>query len=313
METILVTGGAGFIGGHLAERLLADGKRVVVLDDFNDFYDPKIKRQTAALLKSKGAVIHECDIRDSAALENIFSAEKIDAVVHLAARAGVRPSIADPLLYAEVNITGTLNVLEQCRKHGVKRFIFGSSSSVYGVTSKVPFAEGDAVQPISPYATTKIAGEQYCKVYAQLFGMRITCLRFFTVYGPRGRPDMAVHKFTSAIVAGKPIELYGDGMQRDFTYVSDIVDGIAAALEKNCPFEIINLGDSNPISVKQLIELIEKTVGKKAVVTQLPEQPGDVPITYADLSTAKRLLGYAPKVEIGEGVKRFVEWFSMPH
>ena len=311
METILVTGGAGFIGGHLAERLLAADKHVLIVDDFNDFYDPKIKRQTAAMLAAKGATIVEADIADTAAMETLFAKHQIDVVIHLAARAGVRPSITDPLLYAQVNIQGTLNLLEQCRKKGIVRFIFGSSSSVYGTNSKVPFSEDDPVlHPISPYATSKLAAEHYCKVFHELFGMQITCLRFFTVYGPRGRPDMAVYKFTEAIANGKPIEVYGDGgMKRDFTYVADIADGIIAALEKRFLFEIINLGDANPIPVKQLISLIEHAVGKKAVIKHLPKQPGDVPITYADISKAAQLLGYSPKVKIEEGIKQFVEWF----
>lgn len=312
MNTILITGGAGFIGSHLAERLLSAGKRVLIIDDFNDFYDPAIKRANAAMLAARGAIVHEADIRDAAALDRVFASEPLTAVVHLAARAGVRPSIIDPLLYAEVNIQGTLNLLEQCRKRGIVRFIFGSSSSVYGTNSKVPFSEDDPVtNPISPYATSKLAGEQYCKVYHQLFGMHITCLRFFTVYGPRGRPDMAVHKFSKSITAGESVPQYGDGgMKRDFTYVSDIVDGIVAALERNHPFAMVNLGDSNPITVKALIALIAQAVGKNARIQQMPEQQGDVPITYADLTHAQKLLGYSPKVKIEEGIQRFVEWFK---
>ncbi|HLC67137.1 MAG TPA: NAD-dependent epimerase/dehydratase family protein [Candidatus Nanoarchaeia archaeon] len=311
METILVTGGAGFIGSHLCERLRKEGKRVIVVDDFNNFYDPAVKRANADLLRMQGCTVHELDIR-SPKLAELFAAEAITAVIHLAARAGVRPSLQDPMLYAQVNIAGTLNLLELCRKYGVQRFIFGSSSSVYGTNQKVPFSEADQTDhPMSPYAISKIAAEQYCKIYHQLFGLRITCLRFFTVYGPRGRPDMAVYKFTEAVREGGEILLFAGGkLKRDFTYVTDIVEGIVAALDRNHPFEIINLGNAHPISVQQLVNVIEQILGQKAKLQQAPAQPGDVPITYADIAKAKRLLDWEPKVGIEEGMKQFCDWFA---
>lgn len=313
MQTILVTGGAGFIGSHVCEALLREGYSIICIDDFNNFYDPRQKeRNVASLLKNKNFKLHREDIRNFAALQKIFSQHKIDKILHLAARAGVRPSVADPKLYAEVNISGTLNLLQLTREHKIPQFIFGSSSSVYGLNKKIPFAETDLLEhPVSPYAISKIAGEQYCKIFANLFGIKMTVLRFFTVYGPRGRPDMAVYKFTKAIAEGKPIEVYGDGKtKRDYTYVADIVAGIMAAVKKEFDFEIINLGDSNPVELNYLISLIEENVGKKASIKQIPEQQGDVPITYADISKAKRLLGYKPGVKIEEGIRRFGEWYE---
>ncbi len=314
--TILVTGGVGFIGSHLCEALLSQGHTIVCVDEFNDYYDPAIKEQNAQILQqNKNFKLFRNDIRDVAALKNIFGQHKIDSVIHLAARAGVRPSIVNPMLYAEVNITGTLNLLEVCRQFGVNHFVFGSSSSVYGENSRVPFHEDDPlVHPISPYAVSKIGAEQYCRVYHDLFGINIAILRFFTVYGPRGRPDMAVYKFTKAIAAGKEIEMYGDGtMKRDYTYVADIVSGVVNAWEKKCAFEIFNLGNSNPVELHYLIQLIEQAVGKKAMIKRLPSQQGDVTITYADISKAKKLLGWQPKVRIEEGIKRFVEWYTKQH
>ena len=308
---IFITGGAGFIGSHLCERLLKDGKEVIAVDDFNDFYDPERKKKNIRdFLKNKKFKVYKEDIRDKDRIKKIFENNKIEVIVHLAARAGIRPSMENPLLYIDVNVNGTLAMLELAKEFNIKKFIFASSSSVYGSNEKIPFSEDDAINnPLSPYAITKIAGEQLCRIYSKLYGIDIICLRFFTVYGPRGRPDMAPYKFTNLIMKNKEIEVYGDGSsKRDYTFISDIIDGVAAAIEKELKFEVINLGDSNPVELKYLIKLIEKNTGKKAKIKLMPEQKGDVPITYADISKAKRLLGYTPKVKIEEGVKRLVEW-----
>ncbi len=311
MSLILVTGAGGFIGSHLVDRLLADGYDVVGLDNFDNFYDPAIKRRNLRnALNNKHFRLMEGDIRDTETIQH--AGEGSDAVVHLAARAGVRPSIRDPLLYEDVNIRGTLNILDMCRKNGVSRLLFGSSSSVYGINSKVPFAEDDPVGcPISPYAASKRAAELMCFTYHHLYGFSITCLRFFTVYGPRQRPEMAIHKFTRCIDQGREITLFGDGTSaRDYTYVDDIIDGVVAALDQPAGFEIINLGGSQTTRLRELVSLIEDALGKKADIKWLPDQPGDVPITYADISKAKRLLGYSPKVPVTEGIPRFVEWYK---
>ena len=306
---VVVTGGAGFIGSHLCEALLNRGDAVVCVDEFNDYYDPKIKqRNIQECLKNKQFKLYRTDIRNIDALKKVFSENKIDKVVHLAARAGVRPSIKDPLLYQEVNVQGTLNLLELSKN--VKNFAFGSSSSVYG-NAQTPFSESANVdKPISPYAATKKAGELLCHSFHHLYGVPVTCLRFFTVYGPRGRPDMAPYKFPSLIYEGKAIEMYGDGSsKRDYTFVSDIVAGILLALDANLPYEIINLGNSRTISLASFIALIEELTGKKASVKKMPPQPGDVGITCADVSKAKKLLGWSPHVRIEEGMKKFVEWY----
>ena len=307
---VLVTGGAGFIGSHVVERLLDRGDRVTVVDDFNDFYDPSAKRRNIAPLMPRVRVV-EADICDTAGLRDTFQRERFDSVVHLAARAGVRPSLAHPQLYIQVNIVGTQNLLELAREFGVRKFIFGSSSSVYGVNEKIPFSESDLVfNPISPYAATKLAAEALCHVYRHLYALDVVCLRFFTVYGPRQRPDLAIHKFTSAIVRGKPVEMYGDGStRRDYTHIEDIVQGVMACLDREFGFEIINLGESRTVELRELVRLIEKAVGKTAQIRQLPAQPGDAPITFADISKAKRLLGYNPQVTIEDGIERFVDWF----
>jgi UDP-glucuronate 4-epimerase len=310
-KTYLVTGGAGFIGSHLCEALIAAGAGVVVIDDFNDYYDPAVKEANIAGLRGKAEIVRG-DIRDDTVVVKTFKAHRFDGVFHLAARAGVRPSIADPRLYFSTNMDGTLNLLEACRAHGVRDFIFASSSSVYGVNEKVPFAEDDPIaRTISPYAATKLAGEQMCSNYAHLFGLRCACLRFFTVYGPRQRPDLAISKFTDAILSGRAIERYGDGTtSRDYTYVNDIVCGIlgaAAYLEKSA-FEIFNLGGSAVTSLGDLIGLVEEAVGLRAEIVELPEQAGDVPRTFADVSKARRLLGYEPSMSIREGVAKYVEW-----
>jgi UDP-glucuronate 4-epimerase len=309
---VLVTGGAGFIGSHLTQRLLDRGDRVTVLDDFNDFYDPARKRlNVAPFLSHPGYRLAEGDIRDAERLDRLFGNDGFDAVVHLAARAGVRPSLREPILYEDVNCIGTLRLLEAARKHGPKIFVFGSSSSVYGINEKVPFAESDEVnQPISPYATTKRAGELLCYNYHHLYGFRTACLRFFTVYGPRQRPEMAIHKFTDLLWQGKPVPMFGDGRsRRDYTYVDDIIDGLVASLDLAPGFEILNLGGAETTSLADLVRWIAEELAVEARIEYLPAQPGDVPITYADVSKAAQLLGYAPKVPIREGLRRFVSWY----
>jgi UDP-glucuronate 4-epimerase len=308
----LITGGAGFIGSHLSERMLKEGHQVTIIDDFNIYYDPEIKRQNIANIRDKITLV-EGDIRDALLVERTFAKGKFDQVIHIAARAGVRPSIKDPKLYFTTNIDGTFNLLDACRYHQVGRFTFASSSSVYGVNKKVPFSELDALErTISPYAATKLAGEQICSNYAHLFGIHCQCLRFFTVYGPRQRPDLAISKFTKQILAGEPIEQYGDGSTaRDYTYIDDIVNGIVAAAKYDeTSFEIFNLGGSATTTLSELICLIEQATGKKAIIKQLPDQPGDVPLTYADISKAKALLGYESQTPIAEGITKYVEWFS---
>ncbi|MHC4397965.1 MAG: GDP-mannose 4,6-dehydratase [Planctomycetota bacterium] len=306
----LVTGAAGFIGSHLSERLLIKDWSVVGVDNFDDFYDPQIKRRNIEdCLKNKNFQLVEADIRDSVAMYKVIG-DGVEIVVHLAARAGVRPSIAQPLLYADVNVNGTVVLLESVKKHKVGNFIFGSSSSVYGNNKKVPFSEEDNVDfPISPYAATKKAGELICHTYYHLYDIDITCLRYFTVYGPRQRPDLAIHKFAKLIEEGQPIPVYGDGtMMRDFTYIDDIIDGTVAAIEKCTDFNIYNLGESRPISVNDLITEIEKALGKKAVKEYLPPQPGDVERTYADVTKAVNKLGYDPRTKIEDGLAKFVAW-----
>jgi UDP-glucuronate 4-epimerase len=300
---VLLTGGAGFIGSHLLERLLARGDDVAVIDDFNDYYDPALKR---ANLPRGGFRLHERDIRDAA---EIVAAERPDVLVHLAARAGVRPSLRDPALYDSVNVGGTLGLLEACRRSGVGRFVFASSSSVYG-DGGAPSREEDApLRPISPYGITKLVGEHYARVYARLHGMRVTCLRFFTVYGPRQRPDMAIRSFAAAIAEGREITLFGDGStERDYTHIEDILSGLLAAIDRPEPFAVYNLGESRTVTLARLVELLEGYVGKKARIRRMPEQPGDVRRTFASIEKARAGLGYAPKVPIEEGLRDFVAW-----
>ncbi len=310
---VLVTGGAGFIGSHLVEQLVASGcGDVTVLDDFNSFYDPSIKHGNLEQVASQIELV-QGDIRDRGLIDRLFAERRFDTVIHLAARAGVRPSIQHPELYLRVNIDGTFHLLEAARQHGVQRFIFASSSSVYGINKKVPFSEDDPIQrTISPYAATKLAGEQLCSNYAHLFDMQVVCLRFFTVYGPRQRPDLAISKFVRLIDEGKPIERYGDGSTgRDYTYVADIVDGIMGSLRyQREPFAIFNLGGSHAVTLSELIEEIELAMGRKARIVELPPQPGDVPFTFADVTKAGRELGYHPKFPIREGIRRYVEWHN---
>jgi UDP-glucuronate 4-epimerase len=314
MRSILITGGAGFIGSHLVDRLLPEGQwQVTVVDDFNDFYDPSIKRANIKRhLADANYRLVESDIRDDEALRQAFDREQFDCIVHLAARAGVRPSLKEPRLYVETNINGTLNLLELAREHGVRQFVFGSSSSVYGTNDKVPFSEHDPIfNPISPYAATKAAGELLCHTYSHLHDMRIICLRFFTVYGARQRPDLAIHKFTKLISSGRPVPVFGDGTtRRDYTYVDDIIAGVRAAIDyAQSKFEIINLGESRTVELRELISLLEKELGQAAKIDKQPMQPGDVPQTFADITKARRLLNYNPQTQIEEGIARFVEWF----
>ena len=314
MRNILVTGGAGFIGSHLVDRLLAEGEwQITVVDDFNDFYSPDIKRANIVRhLTSPNYKLVVADIRDAAAMDSVFATQKFDVIVHLAARAGVRPSLAEPKLYAETNINGTLNLLEFAKEHEIKQFIFGSSSSVYGINTKVPFAEDDRIhQPISPYAATKAAGELLCHTYSHLYDIRTVCLRFFTVYGARQRPDLAIHKFSKLITQGKPIQVFGDGSsRRDYTYVDDIIQGVRAAIDYDKSIhEVFNLGESQTVTLSELIELIEKSLGVKAIIDRQPWQPGDVPATFADITKSRELLGYDPATKIQDGIPKFVEWF----
>ena len=314
MKNILITGGAGFIGSHLVARLLAEGGwRITVVDDFNDFYDPAIKRENVrASAGNPDFTLVEADIRNFEALSRAFAETDFDCIVHLAARAGVRPSLSEPRLYVETNINGTLNLLELARARGVKQFVFGSSSSVYGMNSKVPFSEDDPIfNPISPYAATKAAGELICHSYAHLYDLRIVCLRFFTVYGARQRPDLAIHKFAKLISADQPIPVFGDGTtRRDYTYVDDIIAGVRAAIDyQQSNYEIINLGESRTVELRELIALLEKALDRHAEIDRQPQQPGDVTQTFADIGKARRLLGYNPQTQIEEGIGKFVEWF----
>lgn len=313
---VLVTGGAGFIGSHLVEKLV-DIEEVVCVDDFNDFYDPGIKRHNLQpVIRSQNFHLRPGDIRDLPFLERVFREFRLTEVIHLAARAGVRPSLKDPLLYEDVNGRGTLNLLELCRKYQVKKFILGGSSSVYGVNNKIPFSEEDEVStPVSPYAATKRANELMCYTYHHLYAIQVTVLRFFTVYGPRQRPEMAIHKFTRLIDEGLEVPVYGDGSsRRDYTYIDDIIHGIMAARAKDFPYEIFNLGESRTTELNKLVALIEQALAKRAGLKKLPDQPGDVPVTYADISKSKKILGYNPRIPVEEGIPLFVEWYrKMKH
>jgi len=313
-KNLLITGGAGFIGSHLVDHLLGtDVEHITVVDDFNDFYAPEIKRANIRQqLTDVRYRLAEVDIRDRSGLERLFDGHSFDCIVHLAARAGVRPSLAQPELYSETNINGTLNLLELARQHKIKQFVFGSSSSVYGINAKVPFTEDDPIrQPISPYAATKGAGELLCHTYSHLYPIRCVCLRFFTVYGPRQRPDLAIHKFARLIAAGKAIPMFGDGTtRRDYTYVDDIIAGVIAAIEYDqTDHEVFNLGESRTVELRELISLLERELDTHAVIDHQPPQPGDVPQTFADIQKARRLLGYSPQTQIEEGIHKFVEWF----
>ena len=310
---VLITGGAGFIAYHVAAALMNKGVNVSLLDNFNDFYNPEIKRQNVRDLQSRGHVrLDIVDILDREKLRQAYEEIQPDAVIHLAARAGVRPSLERPELYSSVNITGTVNLLELAKEFSTRCFIFGSSSSVYGGNTKVPFAENDPVdKPLSPYAATKRAGELLCHTFANNFSMHITCLRFFTAYGPRQRPDMAIHKFAQFMAEGKEIPVFGKGdSRRDYTYVEDIAAGVLAAIEINPRFEIINLGESQTITLIEVVKHLEDALGKKALPRFLPNQPGDMEVTYADITRARQLLGYNPRTPFKEGIRLFADWFG---
>ena len=309
----LVTGGAGFIGSHVCERLLHGGHYVWAFDELNSFYDPQLKRRNIREIQSlaKPFEFVHGDLTDRAALDELFGSVKFDQVIHLAARAGVRPSLEEPALYQRVNVEGTVNLLEAARKAGVKKMTLASSSSVYGVNSKVPFAESDPIfAAISPYAASKLACEALGHVYHHLYGMDVAMLRFFTVYGPRQRPDLAIYKFAKLISAGIPIPVYGDGSTaRDYTFVSDTVDGVMACTEREFGFDIFNLGESETVTLSRLIQVLESALGKKAIIDRQPAQPGDVPITFADISKSRAKLGYQPHIKIEQGIALFVDWF----
>ncbi len=315
---MLLTGGAGFIGSHVAEALLRRGAQVTIVDNLDSFYEPAWKRNNLEEVRRAGSFeFCEADICNQEALREVFSRVKPHAVIHLAARAGVRPSIEQPLLYERVNVQGTLHLLELCRKAGGVKFLFGSSSSVYGETSRAPFSENEVeLRPISPYAATKLAGEMFCYTYAHIYGLPVICLRFFSVYGPRQRPDLAIYKFTSLLEAGKPLPIFGDGSTgRDYTYVDDIVVGVLAALDRTpassrgTAFEIFNLGNSHPVKLAELVELLERVTGRRAIRDPRPVQPGDVSLTWADITAAERLLGYQPATRLEDGLTKFVGWY----
>ena len=306
-----MTGGAGFIGSHLADALLARGDRVWMLDCFEPMYPEASKRRNLETALAAGATLLEVDIRDRVGLEAGFRESAPDVVVHLAARAGVRPSLSDPRLYLSINVDGTLNVLDACRDHGVGNLVFASSSSVYGLNTKTPFSEADPIgRPASPYAASKAAGELICHTQSHLNGLPITCLRFFTVYGPRQRPDMAVHKFARLMREGRPIPVYGEGSARDYTYVDDVIQGVLGAVDRPRPFAVYNLGESTTVPLEEMIATVGRAMGVTPVIERLPSQPGDVSITFADISRARADLGYAPAVPFAEGVARFARWFE---
>jgi len=308
---VLVTGGAGFIGSHVCERLLREGHAITIVDQMDDFYPSELKRQNLQEIRVSGEPnVHEIDICDREAVCEVFSAFRPDVIIHFAARVGVRPSLTQPFLYERTNVFGTLVLLEAAREFKVPTFIFASSSSIYGIVNRVPFREDESVNlPVSIYAATKIAGEKLCYTYSHLYGLRVVCLRFFTVYGPRQRPDLAIRKFVQMIGAGAPIPVFGDGGSgRDYTYVEDVVEGILAVLSFDCRFDIFNLGSSRPITVRAMIATIEGILRRKAQIEWLPDQPGDVPITCADISKARRLLGYEPRTPFPEGVAKFIAW-----
>lgn len=312
MHTILVTGGAGFIGSHVCERLIAKGLTVICVDNLNDYYNPAVKSQNISSFKDNPLFhFEQIDILDEQALDRIFMEHDIDAIIHLAARAGVRPSLENPLLYANVNILGTINLLERAHKHGIKKIIVASSSSIYGSNTKIPFAEHDeTISQVSQYAASKKSMEAYCQTYYNLYKIPTVCLRFFTVYGPRGRPDMAAYKFIKAIDSGEPIQRFGDGTtKRDYTFIDDIVSGIISALHADIQFEILNLGNNTPVALKDFITTIENALGKQANIIEKPEQQGDVKMTYADLTRAKEVLGYEPRTSLAEGIQKTVEWY----
>jgi UDP-glucuronate 4-epimerase len=319
MKRIVVTGGAGFIGSHVAEALLRRGDQLTIIDSLHDFYSPDLKRQNLEELRASGDFeFHRVDIRDKDGLRQVLSYARPDQIIHLAARAGVRPSLDDPGAYVDVNIRGTVNLLELSRDFEVQAFVFGSSSSVYGATARTPFSEDQVeLRPISPYAATKLSGEMLCFTFAHLYKLPVVCLRFFTVYGPRQRPDLAIHKFTALIEAGRPLPIFGAGTTgRDYTHVDDIVAGVLAACEfapaqpnGQTPFDVFNLGNSHPVKLSELVKLLEQATGKKVLCRPEPMQAGDVPITWADISKAERVLGYHPSTTLQDGLPKFIAWY----
>ncbi len=319
-QRVVLTGGAGFIGSHVSEALLRRGVQLWILDNLDEFYSPAWKKANLEDMRRVGSYeFSQVDICDIVRLRETLERARPDVVIHLAARAGVRPSIEQPHLYEQVNVAGTLNLLEMCRQLQVRKFLFGSSSSVYGATSRVPFSEDQVeLRPVSVYAATKLAGEMFCYTYAHLFALPVICLRFFTVYGPRQRPDLAIHKFTALIEAGKPVPIFGDGSAgRDYTWVDDIAAGVIAAVDyephpvDGVPFEVFNLGNSHPVKLLEMVELLERITGKSVILERHPPQPGDVPLTWADISKACRLLGYRPATRLEEGLEQFVAWYRM--
>ena len=319
-QRVVLTGGAGFIGSHVSEALLRRGVQLWILDNLDEFYSPAWKKANLEDMRRVGSYeFSQVDICDIVRLRETLERARPDVVIHLAARAGVRPSIEQPHLYEQVNVAGTLNLLEMCRQLPVRKFLFGSSSSVYGATSRVPFSEDQVeLRPVSVYAATKLAGEMFCYTYAHLFALPVICLRFFTVYGPRQRPDLAIHKFTALIEAGRPVPVFGDGSAgRDYTWVDDIVAGVMAAVDyephpvDGVPFEVFNLGNSHPVKLLEMVELLERITGKSVILERHPPQPGDVPLTWADISKACRLLGYRPATRLEEGLEQFVAWYRM--
>lgn len=309
---ILVTGGAGFIGSHLCERLVQRGHEVAILDDLNDSYDPLLKEENLSAIAASGWVDFTAgDIRDQLAVRALFQRFRPETVVHLAARVGVRPSLESPLLYEQVNVAGTIVLLEAARRNETERFIFASSSSIYGIANRLPFSEDDTISlPVSPYAATKIAGEKICHTYAYLYGLKIACLRFFTVFGPRQRPDLAIRTFLERIDRDDPILVFGDGtMARDYTYVDDVVSGILAALEFDGLYQTFNLGNARPVDLQTVIATLEEALGKKARIRYVPKPTCDVSMTFADIRKARRMLGYVPSVSFEEGISRTVAWF----
>ena len=312
MAGYLVTGGAGFIGSHVAEALIARGDRVVILDNFDPYYPRELKeRNLQALPSSDLCSFVEGDIRDAERVSSLLDDLRPEVVIHLAAKAGVRPSLETPVEYMDANVRGTVQLLECARQHGVRKFVFASSSSVYGSTNKVPFSEAEPVStPLSPYAASKIAGEACCHSYHHIYGIPIISLRFFTVYGPRQRPDLAINKFVRLIREGKPIPMFGDGSsERDYTFISDVVRAVLLAADYELQYDVINIGGSSPISLRGLIETLEQVMGRRAAIEQLPAQPGDMPRTFADISRARDVLGWAPSVPLVDGLRRFVEWY----
>ena len=311
---VLITGGAGFIGSHVAEELLRHEHKLAIIDNLNEYYSPHSKLENLSAIRAVAPIaFHACDVRNTDEISRIMQEDRPEAVIHLAACVGLRPSLIDPHFYESVNVGGTLALLEACRRFRIRKFVFASSNSVYGLCTRIPFQEDDRPNwPLSPYAATKIAGEKLCHVYSHLYGISAVCLRLFTVYGPRQRPDMAIRRFTEMIDDGLAIPVFGDGThERDYTYIDDAVQGLLKALDLDCGFEVFNLGSSEKISLRRLITQIEKQLGKTAVIDWQPEQPGDMPLTLADITKARKILGYQPSTALEDGIRKFVRWFQV--